>query len=330
MSRQPLGRRAWESISFASGVLGPLQDHAAAYLPLEDAIAIVGGRDSCDDLAPLTKWYGIDVGGSKVWSYRALDRIFGATVAYDPVSTRLLVFGGRSNTGSASAALVQIDLRQGLERGAFQELRAPGDRPPGRYHHAAAYDPERDWLVVYGGVSDELQPISETVTWVYQTGPGRWTALEGASVGRRFGAAMVYDSHHHAVLLVGGTQRGPREAVGTIHALVCSEVSPATATEEGGAAGTATSELTAVAATATQAAASTATAAVDATATAAVDATATAGAHATATAGALHTATRLADGTATALALPTATVWPSPTATAGWPGRPCWIPVSSR
>lgn len=223
MSRQVPAEGRWEPVAPASGLLSPLQDHALAYLPDDDALLVIGGRAAADTLSPWSRWHAVDLLELRAFTVRAAERLFGASAAYVADRPRVLVFGGRTSAGRAGADLRQIDLARGLGAYDVSTLKPAGDRPPGRYHHAAAFDPRRGWLVVYGGVTGEDQPISESGTWAYSTELDRWQLLEGAWVGERVGAVMVYDPRHATLLLAGGSTRGPREAVGDLYYLACDD-----------------------------------------------------------------------------------------------------------
>ena len=74
--------------------------------------------------------------------------------------------------------------------------------PPGLHWEGVAFDPERQRLVVFGGVTSAGTYLAETWAW---DGRG-WTTLAetASSPGPRHAHAMGYDATRHRVVLFGG------------------------------------------------------------------------------------------------------------------------------
>ena len=72
--------------------------------------------------------------------------------------------------------------------------------PRWRNWPAAAYDTDRDVLVIHGGLQSGIN-FDETWEWDGQT----WTQVEGASPGGREGALMSYDQARAQMILFGGS-----------------------------------------------------------------------------------------------------------------------------
>lgn len=77
--------------------------------------------------------------------------------------------------------------------------------PRGRYYPGVVYDPLRDRLVIFGGVSGLL---SLNDTWTLSLrGTPQWNQLVPAGLPplARYGFTAVYDSHHDQIVVYGGT-----------------------------------------------------------------------------------------------------------------------------
>ena len=79
-------------------------------------------------------------------------------------------------------------------------LSADPQGPAWRNFAGAAYDSERDRLVIYGGVQNRNSRMEETWEWDGQS----WTRFDVAGPGYREGAAMVYDEARGNTILFGG------------------------------------------------------------------------------------------------------------------------------
>ncbi len=219
-------QKLWATEDFATGVLSRLQDHVSAIQPEEKVILVVGGRESNSSQSPLSRWHSIDLRVSRVSAFTAPDRLYGAALGYDPAVPRILLFGGSKGDQGASDLLWQLDLQQSPTRPQATTIRPRGDRPPARSYHASVYDPARRWFLVYGGLGSNELPITENYTWVFDTTTATWAKLNGAWIGERYGATMVYDSQHQTPILIAGAVRGPRDLRGTLHYLDCTGLVP--------------------------------------------------------------------------------------------------------
>lgn len=222
---QPRDQR-WSTVSFSSGLLLGVQDHAAVIHPPEDVILVVGGRSSSGDTSALSRWQSIDLVASRVRAFSPPERLFASAAAYDPdpEAPRVFVFGGDRGNQRISDVLWQIDLRHGTPQMRSEAVRPRGDKPAARYAHAMAYDAHRGWLVVYGGLSANAQPINESRTWAFDTNAYVWLALDGAWAGERYGAVMVFDSRHNRMVLSGGAGRSDRDLKNSVHVLDCDDM----------------------------------------------------------------------------------------------------------
>jgi hypothetical protein len=138
------------------------------------------------------------------WDYdnrtQPIGRSF-ATMAFDSIGHRAILFGGRIGTlelgdlwqmtWDATALLV------------WQRLLPAGTTPSPRWGAASVFDPVRRRIVVFGGFAGV--PIADT--WALSlAGEPRWTRIEtrGLPPTARFCASAVYDSRRDGMILFGG------------------------------------------------------------------------------------------------------------------------------
>lgn len=80
-------------------------------------------------------------------------------------------------------------------------ISADENGPSWRNWAAAAYDTERDVLVIHGGPQQRGTSFDETWEWDGQ----EWTQFEGSGPGAREGALMAYDADRANMVLFGGS-----------------------------------------------------------------------------------------------------------------------------
>jgi N-acetylneuraminic acid mutarotase len=142
-------------------------------------------------------------------------------MVYDPVSQRVLLFGGRDDEYQPLDDLWAYD----PSTNSWTELAPTGDTPTARSFHAMAYDPESAKVILFGGTSyDGSETVSEGAvtatpaktgrraegefgdTWIYDPAANTWTEVEplGEQPYPRDDHSMVYDPASGNVLLFGG------------------------------------------------------------------------------------------------------------------------------
>lgn len=132
-----------------------LAEAGAAFDPVRDQLVVFGG--STDPFgSPTNDTWALEFGGAPHWKY-----LVGGTppsprlapvAAYDPIEQRLVVFGGAtSRTWYLNTAFDETWELSLLPGGQWRRLAPSGRIPNGRSDAAAAFDPARDRLFVYGG-----------------------------------------------------------------------------------------------------------------------------------------------------------------------------------
>src|SRR5262249_57961539 len=88
----------------------------------------------------------------------------------------------------------------------WEQLMPSGPQPTGSIHPLVAYDPVRDRMIVYGGLSATTVPLGDV--WALGlSGPLQWTQLWpiGTSPPPRWGAVGGYDTNGDPFIRAGGS-----------------------------------------------------------------------------------------------------------------------------
>lgn len=129
--------------------------------------------------------------------------------AYDPVTDRLIIFGG------GTAALPRPtdtwllhDATASTGTPMWEELVPSGDPPLGRFNHTSVYAPSSNRLIVYGGCAGNCSPALSD-TWVLSNANGEggtptWTMLSTSGADAREGHAAIYDDASNRMIVFGG------------------------------------------------------------------------------------------------------------------------------
>ena len=111
-----------------------------------------------------------------------------AAMTNDSANDRLLLFGGRTVTGTLLADLWAFD----LDAGTWQQLDdGGGDGPSARMAHSLTYDPDTGNAILVGGVADAGGDTLLNDTWHYREETG-WGDADPAT-------ALPPVAYHRAV-----------------------------------------------------------------------------------------------------------------------------------
>jgi len=161
--------------------------------------------------AVLTAFSALDLGGTPAWQTTPVSASpelspaarWGASLVFDSTINRVVLFGGKDNSGMFNDVWV---LSRATATAAWAKFSTTGASPAPRVYHSAIYDSAAQRLVVFGG--HDSQGVKLQDLWALDlSGPttGAWTQLSaGGGPSARLLPAMAYDSLQQRVVLFGG------------------------------------------------------------------------------------------------------------------------------
>lgn len=242
--RYTIKTKAWEMLSTA-GSFSTRNEHAAAYDPEHDVIWVAAGEISACTSVPCTapqmptQYLQFDAAtGAASWQDGPSGgpRAKGGTMVYDSSAKRMLFFGGTIDGGKGTNQLYELDLTDpDVTKAKWSSLGAGGTAPQVAVH-GAAYDPDRNWMVVYGGMkanyADPGRESGESRTFALDLSesPPAWKNLN-TTVGERIQGVMEYLPKHQAVIFASGRDALADPVEDTvfkrnIYGLACTEIVP--------------------------------------------------------------------------------------------------------
>ena len=191
---------------------------AMAYDPASQQLVLFGGENNAGGGALGDTWTWSGSTWSELDPSTSPSARFGATMAYDPASSQLLLFGGENSSDQSfgdtwswnGSTWVELD---------------PSTSPPARMDAAMTYDPALGEPVLFGGEGADFD--GDTWAWNGAT----WTELNptGSTPGDRDGASLAYDTATNQLVLFGGFGAdGNLDDTWTFTGSAWSEASPAT------------------------------------------------------------------------------------------------------
>jgi len=123
------------------------------------------------------------------------------SMAYDPVTHRLIMFGGSGDTGRSLNDTWSYD----SVAGSWAELEPAGTLPTPRGGHSMTHDPTRGRLIVFGGGVSQTALTNDT--WSYDPIANTWTELEPSSPlpPARWAHSVIYDPVLRCLVMFGGS-----------------------------------------------------------------------------------------------------------------------------
>ncbi len=210
---------------------GPRAGAATGYDEAGDRLIVYGGETPTEpaDTDVYVLVNASATGGAPTWERYSPaggpGPLSHAASGYDPVSNRLVVFGGCRGSCSATSDETWVLANANGLGGTPTWTRLPAGGPSARYAHAATYDPAGNRLFVHGGASgDAGSTLADT--WVLDranglSGAATWRALApGGSLpaARRF-ATLSLDPASGRLVLFGGRE-ADGSALADVHVLV--------------------------------------------------------------------------------------------------------------
>jgi len=119
-------------------------------------------------------------------------------MAYDPTSSKLIVFGGYDGK-----TYYDDTWAYDLTANSWTAVRSGGVAPAARQGHSLVYDPVSKKMILFGGFNGRVEYND---TWAYDPALGTWKNLapQGSLPDARDSQTMAYDPDDKVVLLFGG------------------------------------------------------------------------------------------------------------------------------
>ncbi|HEY3155145.1 MAG TPA: kelch repeat-containing protein, partial [Candidatus Eisenbacteria bacterium] len=197
----------WVELSPSGGPPPGRSLSSATYDPIRDRMIIFGGTSSSGSHYSNDVW-ALALSGTPQWT-----QIFPTggpipirglhSAIYDPVSDRMLVYGGFDGFTS-------LDDLWGLSLSgapAWTQLTPAGAGPGARDYHRAIYDPALNSMVLFGGHQFFPTATYFNDTWSLSlSGTLAWSQIPPPDPlpSARLGMSMVYDSTRDRILVYGG------------------------------------------------------------------------------------------------------------------------------
>lgn len=135
----------------------------------------------------------------------------GHSAVYDSLNTRMIIFGGGLGNSSpcANDVWVLTDATGKTGTPAWVQIMPSGTAPSPRTQHVAAYDPNTNSMIIYGGQNCFSTTFADV--WVLSEANGiggtpTWTQLSpvGGGPGARVTGGVAYDSVNNRLIVFGG------------------------------------------------------------------------------------------------------------------------------
>jgi Galactose oxidase, central domain len=193
--------------------------HSTIYDPVRDRMIVFGGWNSSHQR--LNDVWILNLSGTPTWTElipagTPPSARNGHTAIYDPMRDRMLVFGGHSS-GTQVSDVWELTL-SGTPT--WNALTTASAAPPARAVHTAIYDPVRDRMIVYGGVTNGPPPVYSRFlgdAWALTlSGSPTWSQL-ASGPSSRCGHSSIYDPVGDRMVMFGGEYVYDEEDKGIIY-----------------------------------------------------------------------------------------------------------------
>jgi len=201
---------AWSLVSTTGTRPAPRKESAAVYDPIRDRLVIFGGYEISAGVMHNDVW-ALSLSDPPTWqklstAAEAPAPRQAATLIYDPIDDRLVVFGG--SDGEIGCVLGDT-WTFSFETHTWQQLAVAGEQPGARFT-TGVYDSTDHRMLIYGGGTSliaDCGPYQEyTDTWQLSlSGQPTWSLIPtSGSPAAPIQSVSVYDPVNHAMWLFGG------------------------------------------------------------------------------------------------------------------------------
>ena len=195
------GTPAWTPLSTPPSARS---GHSAIYDPVRDRMVVFGGYPPYY----LDEVWALSLAGAPAWTRLTPTGAppagrWGHSAIYDPVRDRMVIFGGYGGSYLGDSWALSL-----AGTPAWTQLTPTGTPPSARYGHSTIYDPVRDRVVIFGGVSSGY---GLNDVWALSlAGTPVWTQLTpiGTPPSARELLAAIYDPVRDRMVLFGGWSSG--------------------------------------------------------------------------------------------------------------------------
>jgi galactose oxidase-like protein len=194
-----LGPPGWQLMTPTGQLPSARASHSAIYDPVRQRMIVFGGHDG----ARLNDVYALSMTGTPVWTRMTVTGTPPSprnlhSAIYDPVRDRMIVFGGYEN----SSFLNDVWAMNLSGTPTWTRISVAGPVPVPRREHTAIYDPVRDRMIIFGGLtgSDFRSDV-----WALSLGATpAWTQITAPGASARFGHTAIYDGARDRMVVFGG------------------------------------------------------------------------------------------------------------------------------
>jgi N-acetylneuraminic acid mutarotase len=205
----------WTELDSSRSGPAPRTSHCMAYESSGGLIVLFGGATMGADgnLTCLDDTWAYDP-GANTWTEldpagtRPSSRS-GASMAYDPTSRRLILFGGSPAPEESESLDLGDTWTYDPSADSWAELRPAGPVPPARSNASMVYEPSGARLLLFGGQAFREDGTARYLddTWAYDPSANAWTELApsaGLVPSARSFHSMVYEPVGGRLMLFGG------------------------------------------------------------------------------------------------------------------------------
>jgi predicted small integral membrane protein len=199
------GTPAWTQLTPSGTPPSGRAGHSAIYDPVRDRVMVFAGYSS----SGLNDVWALSLASTPTWTQLTPSGTppsarYRPSAIYDPVRDRMVVFGGWSGTFINDVWALSL-----TGTPVWTQLTPSGTSPSVRVYHTAIYDPVRDRMVVFGGLSGSVLPgfsYLDDVWALSLAGTPAWTQLipSGTSPSARYNPSAIYDLVRDRMVLFGG------------------------------------------------------------------------------------------------------------------------------